>query len=156
MRTLADFELARRNLSAMVRRQARLAAGYVQWTATADAPTNFKALCRMWRECETDGRPFKVSSLNCENTIYMHAEDNWHFRLWHDILHVTMQQDFSYLGELAVATVHLKAAANWFGSESPEFALMRIETVDQLNYFHNTGNFVPNQLEFAKAIFLHN
>ena len=150
---VSKFNLARHRLSGFLLRRAALLAATngAGFLAHPTAPETFDGILTehaMWRQ----GYPFRVSPNNCENIIYTSAAANHAFRFWHDVLHARHGHDLSFQGEMAVAERHLACVRDEFGSDSDEVKLMEVDTKGQLLYYHNHGQHVANQLQFAKDL----
>lgn len=149
------FLLARQRLSALVALEAKLlcrefCVGYV---ATDAAPATLDDCAVSWNHARLIGTPFPVWAGASDNTIYMSPADNHAFRFWHDYLHVSCGLGMSLADELTVANLHIEHVASRWGKDSPEAALMAVDTAGQALYYMVHGEHVPNQLGFARAHF---
>lgn len=153
---MADFELGRKQLTKLVLDEsAKITAKYgVGFRADSDAPSTYEGILEEYLDMRHGGKPFRVSPDSCDNSVFTMREANHACRHWHDVLHAERRHDLSYHGELMVAYEHLAVVARAYGECSPPHRLMKIDTIDQLVHYHTTGNFVANQLEFAKEQFL--
>lgn len=87
----------------------------------------------------------KISSENCEGTIFGDAYTNILFRVWHDSLHLQLNEDFSYMAEARVAFAQAaELPADWW----EERHLIMIEVIAQAAYHEKTNNFVTDQRDF--------
>ena len=149
------FLLARSRLSLIVQEKAAsLCHGHrITYAAVETAPETLPGLNAAWREARRTGLPFPVWAGASENTIYLRPEDNHAFRFWHDSMHVRYLLDTSLADELRVAQYHVDFVAGLYGKDSPEAALMAVDTAGQALYYMVHGEHVPNQLQYARAHF---
>ncbi len=127
-------------------------AGLGQYIAVPDAPSSYDEIRAEMIRFQ-GGEPFRVSSLNCDRTIFFTPEGNYACRFWHDMMHALCGGDFSYQGEYKTARFQLAAVACTLGRDSDVYKLLQIDTIEQLDYFHIHGKFVDDQLDFAWAKF---
>jgi hypothetical protein len=117
---------------------------------SGDAPSTYPALLEAYEISHTTGRPYPVSSANCDNTIFTKAETNWAMRFIHDLGHAGHQLSFSIEAELVLALHHLEALqAAGFGANSPEYKLLHADTIGQALCVTRIGRFPLNQRLFA-------
>lgn len=87
--------------------------------------------------------------LPSENTVYGNAQDNFLFRVHHDLIHHRHQDDFTFDGELGAA-IH---GANDLGLSGMARLIYLIDTAGQAVYFEKSeGLFLDNQVSFVRAI----
>lgn len=151
----ARFMLARSRLGQLVQEEAAqlradLGLGFV---AVDAAPSTLQELSHQWQRCRLDKVPFPVWAGASDNTIYLRRVANHAFRFWHDHIHVTRGLGMSLVDELSASVVHVQHVARFFGKDSPEAALMAVDTAGQALYYMADGEHVPNQLNFARAHF---
>lgn len=80
-----------------------------------------------------------------ENTIYGCAELNYLARAWHDYTHVKLLSEFNLQGEIQTALKQMSQVDTKFAE------VLRIEIIEQVNYFQKHGEFPENQLKFFKS-----
>lgn len=114
------------------------------WVPTAAAPSYFAALRAAW----SPDAPLPVYSGACDATIYAAPEVNHAFRAWHDACHVALGADFSVAGEVRTARCQLRQAAA-MGADARTLALLRADTIGQVQYFARFGRFVHDQRAFV-------
>ncbi len=144
---------AKVNLSRFVKAQAvatRLLVGF-GWRPVPDAPSQFSALKRAYLASAVTSQPLPVSDEHSTETIYVSSDINYAFRFWHDITHIRIDQGFDWSGELAVGMAHLAVltAAGW-GEGTPEYELLRADTLGQVLCSEATGEFPVDQPCFAR------
>lgn len=88
----------------------------------------------------------KISNTNCEGTIFGDANINVLFRVWHDAIHIELNEDFDYMSE---ARVCFKQIAELPEDWHFEKQLLQIEIIGQASYHAKTGNFVDDQRAFT-------
>jgi len=93
----------------------------------------------------------KISSLHCENNIFADVSVNIAFRAWHDQVHILLNEGFDYMGEARVAFAQCSELPNEWGLEKQ---LIMVEVVAQAAYHEKYGDYVPNQREFTKSVFI--
>lgn len=149
------FLLARSRLSQLVQEEAaQLCADFGFGFAAVDtAPSTLQELSHQWQRCRMDKAPFPVWAGASDNTIYLHPEDNHAFRFWHAHIHVTRGLGMSLADELSASGVHVQHVARFYGKDSPEAALMAVDTAGQALYYMARGYHVPNQWQFARTHF---
>jgi hypothetical protein len=149
----ALLAVAKANLSRFIHIQARATARLVGfgWEPTDQAPADFLALRRAYLASSLTRRPLPVSSEHSDGTIYDDAETNYAFRFWHDVIHVRLACGFDLDSEVTVARAQLDvlAAAGWRAG-SPEYELLRVDTLGQTICAVATGEFPRNQWCFAR------
>ena len=147
-----EIGLARINLSEFVTGLAdETAAEFgVSWRGSPCAPATLAGITAEFRTAVMTGLPVRVSSLFCNSTIYIRPEDNVAFRFVHDSRHYFLQAGFETESELLVASCHLsRLQLAGFGPDSIEFRLLYADTVGQVVFLAETGQFMINQLRFA-------
>lgn len=133
------------------RRAHNIGFGYEE---SLEAPSTFEELCDEYRECLNTRRPFRVWEGASDGTVYGSREANWAFRFLHDLIHVEHGLGFDYKSELQVAEIGGRAVAERFGLGSLEFAVYLVDTAGQVEYQHQTGQFVKDQVGFAVAVLI--
>lgn len=120
------------------------------WRASTCSPDTLDEVTAEFRSSQITGLPVRVSSLYCDRTIYVAPADNIAYRFVHDSRHVFLQAGFDKESELLVASCHLaRLRRAGFGPDSIEHRLMYADTVGQVLYLDETGEYVINQLRFA-------
>jgi len=114
------------------------------WAPTPAAPSTFAALCAAW----SPDAPLTVYDGASGATIYAAPEINHAFRAWHDACHVALGADFTVRGEMRTAALQLRQAAA-LGADARTLALLRADTVGQVQYFRAFGRFVDDQRAFV-------
>jgi hypothetical protein len=97
-------------------------------------------------------QPVYVMKSEAEHSIYVSPHFVWALRFWHEWLHFMLDADFSPDGEHKVSEFHRTRVEQEFGKHSLEAKLCIAETSMQVQYFAMHGEFVKNQLEFARAM----
>jgi len=87
-----------------------------------------------------------ISTENCEDSIFGKSHINVLFRVWHDSIHIELNEDFDYMAEARVA---FKQCAELPSDWLFEKQLIMCEVIAQASYHQKTGNFVANQREFT-------
>lgn len=117
---------------------------------SAEAPATFPELKQHVSQC---GR-LTVWNGNSEDTVFDDAEVNWHFRAWHDAVHLAIGADFSLLGEYRCYQRQWQDIVTLYG-ESPRTHRWRdilyAEIMGQAMYYHDRGNFPVNQRQFVES-----
>lgn len=151
----ARFLLARSRLSLLVQEAATQLSGDFGFgfVAVATAPSTLQELSQQWQRCRVYKEPFPVWAGASDNTIYLRPEDNHAFRFWHAHLHVTRGLGMSLSDELSASVLHIEHVVRCYGKDSPEAALMAVDTAEQALYYMVHGEHVPNQLQFARDHF---
>ena len=88
----------------------------------------------------------KISNVNTENTIFANSEIAVMSRVWHDLIHILLDEDFSLKGE---ATVAFYQAAELPEDWHEERALLLTDIIGQRLYYTKNKQFVGNQKEFV-------
>lgn len=147
-----DFE-ARIKLSRFVDAQATGMQNFVGfgWKPDHKAPSDFISLKRAALASARTGEPLPVSDEYCAQTIYTSSEINYAFRFWHDCTHVLMDKGFDLDSELTVSRAHLKVLKSYgMGPGTPEYELLRADTLGQTLCGETTGTFPVDQPCFAR------
>jgi hypothetical protein len=147
-----EIELARFNISAFVRSEAKRTADELGfgWRPAEITPSGLGGLQAEFRACHKIGLPFRVLGGFSEDTIFDGPSTNWAMRFWHDTRHVWVSADFSVEDELEIASCHLaRARDEGIGPGTLEYALLLADTVGQTLYIERTHRFVAHQLVFA-------
>lgn len=147
-----DFE-ARIKLSRFVEAQAAGMQEFVGfgWKPDHNAPSDFIALKRAALASARTGKPLPVSDEHSDKIIYISVEINYAFRYWHDLTHVLMDKGFDLDGEIAVSKAHLKVLKSYgMGPGTPEYELLRADTLGQTLCGETTGAFPIDQPCFAR------
>lgn len=86
-----------------------------------------------------------------DRTIWQ-PEINLAFRAWHDATHLAINADFSLAGEIRTCEAQISALHNTFG-RAPAWCddILRLEVIGQAEHFERTGQFIQNQLDWARA-----
>jgi hypothetical protein len=129
-------------LDQLVTRAARLAAG--RFDACHTAPDTWERLC----DRHASGGRLQVYSGHSDGTIYGAPEVNHAFRAWHDATHLKLGADFSFGGEIRTALEQLRFARA-LGADAVQLAMLRADTIGQVQYFARTGRFVNDQVRFV-------
>ena len=82
-----------------------------------------------------------------QDTIFGSCEANWLFRAWHDYMHILTLGEFNPQGETIVALKQMSQVGSVFAE------IIRIEVIEQVNYFQKYGCFPENQLKFFKSMY---
>ncbi len=108
-RSRPEFNVARLNLSAFVRSEAKRTADELGfgWRAAEITPSGLGGLKAEFRACHKIGLPFRVLGDFSDDTIFDGPHTNWAMRFWHDTRHVWLGADFSVEDEMEVASCHL-------------------------------------------------
>jgi hypothetical protein len=91
-----------------------------------------------------------VDGDNCENNIFGDRNTNIMFRAWHDLMHISLDEDFSPMAELRVAFAQ---AAQLPDDWMYEKLLILSEVGGQVAYHDKHGDFIEDQREFTKKLF---
>lgn len=96
-------------------------------------------------------------------SIYGNTYVNTLARVWHDKVHIELCLDFSVNSEVTVCEYQMAQLADYLThynipKRRVDLAclLLRIDIVDQVYYYRDTGKFVPSQYEFVLDIFNRN
>jgi len=81
-----------------------------------------------------------------QGTVWGLESSNWHFRAWHDSIHLRHQFDFSKSGELKATEVQCVEASRLVGDSFA--SIIEAEVKGQVEHFEKFGRFPENQLEF--------
>lgn len=102
-----------------------------------------------------------VSRDGCDTSIYGNAYINILARVWHDHIHLTRHKSFNTEDELFVAKlqrgkVYNTLAQAGISADRCEAAarLIFIDIYDQVKYYEEHKQFVPDQKKFVSDIFL--
>jgi hypothetical protein len=148
----SEIQLARVRLSRFIMGLAEETATElgVTWRASPCAPRSLADVTREFRTAMLSGLPVRISSMHCQNTIYVRPEGNVAFRFVHDSRHFFLQAGFDTEPEMLVASCHLaRLKRAGFGPESVEFRMLYADTLGQTLFLAETGQYVINQLRFA-------
>jgi hypothetical protein len=151
-----DLTIARLRLSKFVREQALKITriNRINFEESEQAPESYVDVCNEFNQAKLLNKTVRVYKGASENTKYDTPATNWSFRFWHDYLHYSRQLDFTVQSEKLVGGIQCANVASEFGLGSLEYKLMHLDTIEQVNHYERTGQFVENQLGFAKAIFI--
>ena len=92
-----------------------------------------------------------VSNENSSQTIFGCPEHNYAFRAWHDWTHWCIQAPFTLEGERQVACQQMIDITKVFGKNELFYNLIEEEVLGQAEHFAATGEYVTDQVAFAKA-----
>ena len=145
--------LASPELCAFVRKQAP------PHYATADAPSTWLALQQWYRcartyECGNETTCFPVFNGGCDSTIYPDDATNHAFRAWHDSLHLLNDYSFSREHEIKVGLIHMQQARAAGLSQRDQDTLVA-DTIGQIEYYYERGEYVDNQSAFVADVLEH-
>lgn len=112
-----------------------------------------------WEDLQAWGRThtlgidsLPVSGAASDASIYSKPRINVAFRAWHDSLHLVLQTDFSYAGEMLTADAHQRALTGQLGCfEAEAKALLWADTAGQTMYHRTHGDFPADQAAFVRA-----
>lgn len=122
------------------------------WVASETAPATHQQLRGAFAHSERTAEPLPVSSLFCDNTIYVEPSANVCFRFWHDTNHVQQGLSFSLEDEWELALWHLEQlAVAGLGPDSREHQLLRQDLVGQIILLSVGGRFPFNQADFTST-----
>lgn len=120
----------------------------ISFTVSENAPNSFKEL----KATCPDARKLVIFKGGSETCVYPTIEDNYIFRAIHDYHHITLNANFSMLGEFKTIRAHyLKLKA--YKASKNALKLFLIDTRAQVEFYYKTGKFVENQKSFAFAKF---
>lgn len=125
---------------------------HISYEASENAPETFEGIIAGFAESIMHHKPFYVSSVGCDKTVYIAPYVNWAFRFWHDYLHFTHNLTLSFIDELMVSNIHVHEVELEFGVNSLEAKIMQIDTAAQAMYYQIHKDFVVDQLAFCKAM----
>jgi hypothetical protein len=144
---------AKANLSRFIRSQALATAelsGFA-WVPDATAPSEYPVLRRAVLRSRLTGEPLPVSDEHSAETVYDSPETNYAFRFWHDMTHVSLDQNFELDAEITVARAHLAVlAASGWGPGTLEYELLHADTLGQALCSATSGDFPVDQPCFAR------
>jgi hypothetical protein len=148
----ADLLRARINLTKFVATQGELAVHQVGVGSvpTPDAPDDISATILALEVAQKTKTPFPVSSLYCDNLLFLNVEANYAMRMWHDMRHISMGFSFEANDEMLLGAHHLDVLrASGYGAHTLEHKLFHADTVGQTQCLVDIGKFPTNQLRFA-------
>lgn len=148
-----EIQLARINLTNWVNDLADETARElgVTWRGSYCAPITLDGIVEEFRAAMLTGLPVRISNRHCDHTIYVRPEDNVAFRFVHDSRHYFLRAGFSTEAELLVVSCHLaRLQAAGFGPDTIEHRLLYADTVGQVLFLAETGEFVADQVRFAQ------
>lgn len=122
--------------------------GYVE---SDTAPEKFNQLKATFARSLRTREALPVFAGGSDNTIYTSKEGNWAFRFCHDVAHVLLNAGFSTADEARVVKYQGDKIAKHFGKGSIEYKLFMADALGQVTYYAIHGEFVSDQLAFAKA-----
>ena len=149
MTILTRFEAARHLLTQLVRDEGQFIESCREWDAVPFEP--YDSLAELTAGWANRDKPFLISSLHSDRTIYTEPSANWYFRLWHDTLHVHYQKDITFEDELWLSDQHCNAAHK-LGRDAE--VLMHIDTAGQSVFCKRTGAFPEDQITWAFGRFV--
>lgn len=147
-----DIKTARDNLTSFImetasKRSRELGFG---WIPSPVAPDSYDWLNVEFSLSCLTGQPLRVSSENCEGSVYSSEYGNYAFRFWHDLTHMHLNRSFEIEDELAVSEDHLREVFEaGMGYQSLEYRLMRADSYGQTYCYQTLGRFPMDQLQFA-------
>lgn len=147
-----ETQLARINLTKWINDLAGETAAElgVTWRGSPCAPSSLAEVVEEFRAGMLTGLPVRISNRFCNNTIYVTPEDNVAFRFVHDSRHFFLRAGFETESELLVASCHLaRLQRAGYSPDSIEHRLLYADTVGQVLFLAETGQFVDNQMRFA-------
>lgn len=124
--------------------------------ATPDAPSTWPAL-QAWRNEWSDkvfasGAVFiPVFDGGCDDTIYPDPRTNHAFRAWHDSIHLANSYSFSREHEIKVGLIHMQQARA-AGLSKLDQDMLIADTIGQIEYYVDRGDYVKNQAVFVAAV----
>lgn len=143
--------LASPELCAFVRKQAP------PHYATSDAPSSWCEL-QAWNQHWLDsarayGTHFVLPVFDggSDNTIYPDVATNHAFRAWHDSIHLANDYSFSREHEIKVGLIHMQQARA-AGLPKSDQDILIADTIGQVEYYYNRGDYVKNQAAFVAAV----
>lgn len=147
-----DYIQARINLSAFVKEKAKDTAKDIgfTWTASENAPDNYQALREAYEYSVKTGEPMPISSLHCDDVIYVHPSINMAMRFWHDVHHAKLDLSFDLDDELELGLWHIsQLRESGFAPDSMEHRMMKVDLLGQ-NYLIGVAQRFPiNQRDFV-------
>jgi hypothetical protein len=149
-----DLAKARHNLTDFVRSRAEQTAAELGfgWLGTALAPSTYQQLRGAFEHSKQTGEPLPVSSLYCENTVYLTPGDNVRFRFFHDVHHVRLGVSFALEDEWELALWHLADLERaGYSEESLEYRLLQADVIGQIIIVGIAGRFPWNQGTFTRT-----
>ena len=147
-----EIQLARINLTKWINDLAEETADElgVTWRGSPCAPSSLAEVVEEFRAGMLTGLPVRISNRFSDNTIYVGPEDNGAFRFVHDSRHYFLRAGFEPESELLVASCHLaRLQRAGYSPDSIEYRLLYADTVGQVLFLAETGQFVDNQLRYA-------
>lgn len=149
-----DFDVARIRLGNFIVAKANeiCRVNNISYEESKNAPETFEGIIAGFAESFMHLKPFYVSSIGCNNTVYIAPYINWAFRFWHDYLHFKHNLTLSFIDELMVSNIHVHEVELEFGVNSLEAKIMQIDTAAQALYYKIHKEHVYDQLEFCKAM----
>lgn len=104
-----------------------------------------EAFAKMKRDYEVTGI-IVIWTGESDNTIFGEPHINHIFRAWHDYIHVTYDQDFSFAGESMVGTIQVhQLPTDWIFEKE----LLTSEILGQNQYYRQHKEFVKDQRKFT-------
>lgn len=149
---VVEVGLARLLLGDFIQEQAqaaerRLGFGLVAMEA---APSTYQQLRGAFERSQDTGAPLPISSLFCEDSIYLSPEVNQQFRFWHDVSHVQRGLSFELGDELELALWHLDELTGvGFEPGSMAYRMLEADLVGQLLLMGLAGRFSYRQWDFV-------
>ncbi len=154
--TIQEFDIARRNLSEFIIRQAAIIGidndvlGYI---AQDDAPNNFPELLEAFEHATANFEPLPVWNGASDSSVYTSPDANHAFRFWHDMLHCIECKDFTLQDEIQLGIMQTNSTIAYFGKDSLEARIMLADTTGQSLYAaNNDGDYPVNQISFVFAL----
>lgn len=149
-----DFDVARIRLGNFIVAKANeiCRVNNISYEESMFAPESFEGIIKGFAEAFMNRKPFYVSSVGCDETVYIAPYINWAFRFWHDYLHFKHNLTLSFIDELMVSNIHVHEVELEFGVNSLEAKIMQIDTAAQAMYYQIHKDFVVDQLAFCKAM----
>lgn len=143
-----DFEVAVREIETLllVLESDLRYAGWTYFTAWK-APGTYKELIAAYK---ANGKNLIIEEDGCEHTIFSSSRYNHLLRFWHDVTHLTLEEDFTMKGELVVIKHQLDQAER-MGLTKPALFVLKADLLGQLMYYNTHGEYVTHQDAFVNT-----
>jgi len=124
------------------------------------ASTTTNSYKKFKEETERNGY-LTISEEGCSNTIYDSPEINIRSRVWHDLIHLKHELDFSFENEQIVCEIQQKEMCEWAEKKNYKqdhieaaYNILYHDIVGQALYYEEYKRFVPYQKLFVMDQFL--